>query len=601
MSTHLPKTSLPKKIKKKVKCQASAQQLAELALERADEGSSLSNAVKAVCEGHSINPEVVRVTAYRLKRKKEAAESIDKRSKLSEEQEQIVIGFISAFDGASIPLNGVRLRKAIQGAFQVDLSPTWVTRFLRRHADQLSRREVKGIQSRRVKAVTPGTIQLWLDRLEEFLQKHYFPPHAILNCDETRLIPPRTKPRIVTRNASKKNNREMRIFSLGTLIPFISAEGNVEISYYIVKDSQEQSFSNVIPREDRRRGSWKRKYAMTKSGYVNKAVFQEMLLDFRDHWSARYPGLHCLIFMDNCSSHRSDSTELDDSFMLSMASQGIWIYYLPPNTTSWLQPLDNAAFGLFKITLGRRREEICFAAALLHNQDGALDLQDAVDAETRAFTPRVIKKSWRSTGLSTASKPGMVDRAKVMKLASQNYGKHTEVNETISNATTALTLALIEKTPTPNERIHHTLPVTAGRFYNADELLAIHHSQQAALAEKKASKDRKAAEAKAAKDARKQQKLEQAIEKDRQKQANLETRLVQKRIREEKKQEEEQRKKTERESRQCRNCGKINLGGKDWCSCTKGCGYLICKTCSAATSLLKKHQQRCRVRRRRTS
>ena len=70
------RTSLSEKIKKKAKRRPSAKQLAALALARVFECSSLLEAVKVACKGHSNTPEVVGVTATRLKRNKEAMRAV---------------------------------------------------------------------------------------------------------------------------------------------------------------------------------------------------------------------------------------------------------------------------------------------------------------------------------------------------------------------------------------------------------------------------------------------------------------------------------------------------------------------------------------------
>ena len=67
--------------------------------------------------------------------------------------------------------------------------------------------------------------------------------------------------------------------------------------------------------------------------------------------ASKNPGLDCIVFLDNCSVHRSDdlvSEDINANFVLGLAKKGVWLYFFPPNAIAWLQPLDDVAFGLLK-------------------------------------------------------------------------------------------------------------------------------------------------------------------------------------------------------------------------------------------------------------
>ena len=59
-------------------------------------------------------------------------------------------------------------------------------------------------------------------------------------------------------------------------------------------------------------------------------LFQEWLQDFDYQVSQKYGGQRVLLLLDNCSSHKLEN------LVLSCVD----VYFLSPNTTSKLQPLD---------------------------------------------------------------------------------------------------------------------------------------------------------------------------------------------------------------------------------------------------------------------
>src|SRR3989338_130641 len=195
-------------------------------------------------------------------------------------------------------------------------------------------------------------------------QRPPFPAKARFNIDETRVIPS-TRGRYVvgapgTKDLNKNNSRAGRIKCYGTCVPFISSDGGVFMVSYVLKSKEETQFQEVIPDEPRGRSGCPHFYAVTKLGFLNKKIFKNFLFQFEKEWHLKNPGLDCIVFLDNCSVHRSDdlvSEDINANFVLGLAKKGAWLYFFPPNTTAWLQPLDDVAFGLFKMELGRKHED----------------------------------------------------------------------------------------------------------------------------------------------------------------------------------------------------------------------------------------------------
>lgn len=550
-----------------------------------------------VSQEENINSETLRISVLRKQKSAALGERRHGSCLLSKEEEEAVVGMILGFDIASLPLHDYQVKSSIKSVFKKQVSDSWITRFKKRHASVLASRVVKPIQTCRLKTASVEIMKDWLQRLDIFLKSHRFPAHARFNIDETRVVSSASTRAIVGTSRSKKNNknntRQSRNRSLGTCVPFINAEGNVFMSFYILKDKNEAVFKGVIPRDERGRGTWPRRYAISKTGWMNKSLFSIMMNDFADRWNLIHQGLDCIVFLDNCSPHRSDSIdleEIDANLVLRLAKKGIWLFFFPPYTTAWLQPLDDVAFGLFKRLLGRKKEQLCFSTALLMNRDGEFDLDHAVEAETRAFTKQSIIRSWINTGMSQENDFSKVDDAKILARAKEVFGEDSDKTVDIIQLAAEAARAVIDQTPPVTIGKQHQIPVSTERTYNAIELLALAEKEDAKLKEKQLEKaereERETKEKEEKRASRLAKKKEEEIEKERKRVEREANRDAKRREREDSKL-----------SNRCRKCNKIWKGHKGWLECEHCSSYAICVQCLKFKPLVTKHEKNCKAKR----
>ena len=76
---------------------------------------------------------------------------------------------------------------------------------------------------------------------------------------------------------------------------------------------------------------------------MKKNVFEDVIHDFSDRMHAKYPGEKIALVMDNCSSHLIDFEQFEN----------LEVIFLPPNTTAYLQPLDQGYFHTIKASIIR--------------------------------------------------------------------------------------------------------------------------------------------------------------------------------------------------------------------------------------------------------
>ena len=535
----------------------------QLAEDRPD--ISLREVSRIVAVQRGFKAESVLRAMSRHKREEAASAHRHGGFRLSDGQEKAVIGTILGFDQSSNPLKGKQIHQAIRSVFQVEVSKSWLTAFKQQHHKYIRTLSTKAIQTCRLKATTPSDVEDWLGRLRLFMEHHHFPAHARFNFDETRVIPQADERRVIgspeTKHLNKNNRRSPRKKSLGTCAPFVSADGAHFMAAYIIKDQNETHFRQVIPEDPQGRCKTLRLFAISKSGFLNKGLFRELLLRFEKVWHLQNPGLDCIVFLDNCSPHRSDEVrpeDIDASLALTLARRGVWLYFLPPNTTAWLQPLDDVAFGLFKLQLGRKHDELAFESAALRNQDGTLNLQHVIEAESHAFTSRAIKKSWINTGLAQANDPTRVDEDKIMARARETFGQPKRGAPSDIASARRLATNVIRSHQPSSKKEPVRVAVDKACWYSADELSTLDAHQRAERAEVEARKQREtqireeaAAKRREAQGERRETRRSQAVEKEKRKQER------------EARQEQSAKRRLDRDRvNRCRRCQKTWRGGR---------------------------------------
>jgi DDE superfamily endonuclease len=79
-------------------------------------------------------------------------------------------------------------------------------------------------------------------------------------------------------------------------------------------------------------------YRNNTKAWMLSTLFQEWLLDFDHRVGLKYRGQRVLLLLDNCPSHKLEGLNL----------QHVEICFLPPNTTSKIQPMDAGIIMSFK-------------------------------------------------------------------------------------------------------------------------------------------------------------------------------------------------------------------------------------------------------------
>lgn len=157
-----------------------------------------------------------------------------------------------------------------------------------------------------------------------------YSPDRIYNMDETglfyRLEPDRT---LATRRlAGRKKNKERLSIALCA-----NADGSHKLNPLIIgKSANPRCFKNL------RLQNFPMTYRSNAKAWMLTVLFQEWLRDFNHQVVRKHGGQRVLLLLDNCPSHNAQGVTLSH----------VDIHFLPPNTTSKIQPMDAGVIMAFK-------------------------------------------------------------------------------------------------------------------------------------------------------------------------------------------------------------------------------------------------------------
>ncbi|EGZ26497.1 hypothetical protein PHYSODRAFT_407819, partial [Phytophthora sojae] len=205
----------------------------------------------------------------------------------------------------------------------------WLTAFEHRH--RLRYRNRPGESG----SADPAAVAQGRQRLQEIT--NLYPAKDIYNMDETGLcyaMAPARSISICTKRARGVKKKKTRI----TLALTVNADGTDALPpLFLGRAKQPHCF------EKRSAESLGFSYRANAKAWMTGPIFREWLHNLdRD---MRAAGRHILLLLDNVSSHKTGD----------LVCTNIRVEFLPPHTTTYLQPMDAGIIALFKRAYRRRQ------------------------------------------------------------------------------------------------------------------------------------------------------------------------------------------------------------------------------------------------------
>lgn len=218
--------------------------------------------------------------------------------------------------------------------------------------------------------VQTEAVESWMERLIELCKG--YSPEDIWNEDETgcffRALPEKSLAEEGRRcRGGKKSKLRM------TVALFTNANGDKEEPVVIWRSLNPRCFKNLPGKRPLHV-----KYFSNPKSWMNSEIMKELLNKLNR--KMRNQGRHIILFLDNAGCHPSD---VKDSY------SNIKMVFLPPNTTSRLQPLDAGIIKNFKVRY--RKLLLKFVVSHVNSRSTAAEIVNTVDV-LQAI--RWVKQAW---------------------------------------------------------------------------------------------------------------------------------------------------------------------------------------------------------------
>lgn len=269
----------------------------------------------------------------------------------------------------NVPIGGNILKeKALRYAESLGIkdfkaSEGWLTNFKKRHG--LSFRKLCGESA----AVEDEVCDEWRADLKDILKN--YAPRDIFNADETALFFKCLPDKTMTYKNEKCHGGKLSKERV-TLLFATNMDGSEKLRPVMIgKSAKPRCFKNIK--------SFPMTYKSNKKAWITTDLFNEWLLCVNKQMKSQSRKI--LMFVDNCSAHTKPPPGLDC----------VEVRFLPANTTSKLQPLDQGIIQNFKVFY---RSEIV-KLTLDHLERGEQPIISILTALTQG------SKAWKNITSST--------------------------------------------------------------------------------------------------------------------------------------------------------------------------------------------------------
>ncbi|CAB5360537.1 unnamed protein product [Rhizophagus irregularis] len=228
----------------------------------------------------------------------------------------------------------------------------------------------------------------WLQALPLLREKcANYPLERIYNMDETGLFYRRLEPdrTLATKrlHGCKKNKERLSVALCS------NADGSHKLNPLIIgKFANPRCFKNINIR------NLPIKYRNNAKAWMITTLFQEWIQDFDHQVAQKHGGQRVLLLLDNCTSHKLEGLTLSH----------VDVHFLPPNTTSKIQPMDSGIIMSFKKHY--RHHHICWILEQIEAgefiQDLKMDVLQAIQYIIKSWnevTAETIYNCWNHTGI----------------------------------------------------------------------------------------------------------------------------------------------------------------------------------------------------------
>ena len=278
------------------------------------------------------------------------------------------------------------------------LGPDWVTRFLERHPEYKKRRQ-QPLSVARKDSYDLETIQIYFQRLRKACEDYGIQEEDIWNMDESGFrVRCGIAHMVITRHVCKKlYMKDPGCRDFVTSVECINPQGRVIPPLLILRGASvldKFAINNRLP------GNYL--LGTSESGYNNDKIILDWIKHFDLYSSKGQFGAKRLLILDGAESH------FTMPFWQYCTAYDIVLFVLPPNATSWAQPLDVGCFQPLKHYHAEAVDASIRAGVEAFDR---LDFLDAIPAiRALAFKPTTVRSAFVKTGIVPWNPNAVLDK-----------------------------------------------------------------------------------------------------------------------------------------------------------------------------------------------
>ena len=281
-----------------------------------------------------------------LKKFSEKRNPIDRKKKLTPEQEETVVQHICEMCNNHMPLSPREILEFCSKTFNMHFSDGWLQKFVERHSDQIQRDTSYPQEDRRL-CVTKEQCYQYLDIIKNEVNGKF--AELIFNADETgssEWMDKKNRNVIVPKHEEdvRITHKVRRASKLQTMLGCISAAGDVLTPVLI---HSRKTVDNEVYSKGLREGT-DVILRYSETGYITSSIFEEWIEHFFVTFvndtrnSLNLQNEEAVLFLDGCSSHTSGKVKQ------ILAANKIKMITFPPHASHIFQMLDLVTFGVLK-------------------------------------------------------------------------------------------------------------------------------------------------------------------------------------------------------------------------------------------------------------
>ena len=377
---------------------------------------------------YAMTPDAVLLVWKRYRR---ASKESHGNSRLSAEQKERLLLILEVFALHNCALTPHKAVALVHSAFQMRISARTITRFVQRHPLRLKLCKSVFLTPGRAAKESLWRVKHFCDVWERFFAEHHLPRHCIFNYDETTMYY-NVENQLVIESArrARPNSIGIKAKSLCTCLVIVDAAGQPFLVAICLKKSGNHVQVPIPPD----RYPIPTYYYYSPTGYFNQMLFANVMERFCERWQAQHPGLNAVLIGDNCGIHKCIDV------MEKCLQQLVYMMFFPPNTSHFLQPLDDTIFASLKNSLHSKIKDISWEAAVFGSASGDLLYGAMFDAiRDTLMKPEVLKGAWERTGLVP------YNRQKILSGASVNLGTLYDHRDDHAHTVADATIAAVAK------------------------------------------------------------------------------------------------------------------------------------------------------------